>query len=151
MTGSPPTPPFIGRSLDQGRLVRPSVRPSDGLGRTRRTAGRASFEREVLRTCFLPSFRLTARPRPRRFRILLTAGHNFVRAASNTNRVVAATPYTVPASTRHAIMSNFSLVYQLNDLQSTYTTDEEYYIFVIHPYYLVLGSSSVIVRNIKEN
>lgn len=96
--------------LLQGWSVGPPM-ASEELNRGRRTTnGRATdlLAVHVLQQdSFLPlDQRPPSLPRPRQFRILLTAGRNQARA-SNTNRVGAIVPE------KHAIMSNFSLVYQL--------------------------------------
>jgi len=95
--------------LLQGWSVGPPM-ASEELNRVRRTTEQATFW-PSMSFSRIPSFRLTSDrhpslPRPRQFRILLTAGRNQARA-SNTNRVGAIVPE------KHAIMSNFSLVYQL--------------------------------------
>jgi len=109
---------------DQGRRP-PLVGRSDGLGtKSRKENGQASF-----------GFRPLDRPRPRRFRLRLLDRRRarWRRATRSTNRRRS-------GSLPGAIVPERTLAYYVElflvSLSTTpyYTTDEEYYIFVIHPY-----------------
>merc|ERR1712020_720419 len=108
---------------DQGRRP-PLVGRSDGLGtKSRKENGQASF-----------GFRPLDRPRPRRFRLRLLDRRRARcrRATRSTNRRRGPLPGAIVPERTLAYYVELFLV----SLSTTpyYTTDEEYYIFVIHPY-----------------